>query len=114
MAEIIDVNATIQDAVSVYNEEVITAADFKKLVEEIMNVVKTCSIKDLKNMFIKAMDARGAKQDMSQFEPINCTYVDLFIRQIQNTVMMFAYDDLVAFHEYVMSLSEKVKKTEER
>ena len=105
--DIIDTKAEITDAETYYNENIITGNDFKSKVDEISSTMKECSIRDLKLMFMKAMEARNAPQDMKNFEPMCASNIDLFIRQIGNTVSSFSYDDLFAFHKYVMNLVSK-------
>lgn len=87
----------------------ISAKDFQEKVEEIMEVVLNCSITQLSNLFKSAMEAQGAEQDMSTFEPMTLSYCELFIRQIKGAISMFDYETLAEFHTYTLNLV-KIKK----
>jgi len=104
--KIIDVESKISESATKYDETLITANDFKNKINEIMEIIKYCSIKDLKNIFASAMAAREAPQDMSQFDVITVTYIDLFIRQITTSINMFDYDTLLEFYDYVIRLRQ--------
>lgn len=104
--ETIDTTAEITDGVTTFDENVITGKDFKDRVKEISEILETVSIKNLKLLFMGAMEARGAKQDMSNFEPFTVGYVDLFIRQINGAVAAFDWDTLNSFYDYVKKLTE--------
>lgn len=98
-------SAEVVRNVDVYDEEVITPNDFNQRIDEIVGFVRGCSVKNLKALFISAMNAKGVEQDMTKFEPFCLNYADLFIRQVVSVVKELDYDTLVEFHAYTRSLS---------
>jgi hypothetical protein len=92
--------------------DIISGADFIERVNKIIETVENCSINDLKSIFANAMKYSNAEQDMSKFEPMNTTYIELFKRQIRGAAMQLSYDDLDGLYNYVKRL--EIEKEERK
>lgn len=98
----------MKEIINTYDESIITPNDFKKKIDEIMLDLRDCPVKYLKQMFKSAMEAQGAKQDMSRFEPFTYTDADLFIRMIEKAVWQLDYNQLFEYHAYVIKIKNSI------